>query len=88
MNHPANDNNNARHRALPNSLPPRGLSRGEAAAYVGVSPTTFDLLVTAGDMPKPKKVRARNIWDRLSLDRAFDALPGDDEINPWDAAVA
>jgi hypothetical protein len=74
------------------ALPPRGLSRVEAAAYVGVSPTTFDALVRDGLMPGPKRVRARVLWDRHRLDAAFDALPGedppgqDDEDNEWDAA--
>ena len=30
---------------LPLSLPPRGLSREQSAAYIGVSPSTFDKLV-------------------------------------------
>jgi hypothetical protein len=65
----------ARADILPRSLPPRGLSRVEAAAYVGVSPTTFDELVEAGTMPQPKTVLTRRIWDRQGLDLAFDALP-------------
>ena len=75
-----------RHKALPPTLPPRGLSRTEAAAYIGVSPTKFDEMVRDGRMPKPKRVDARIIWDRLKLDTAFDDLPGDeiDENNPWD----
>jgi predicted DNA-binding transcriptional regulator AlpA len=60
---------------LPTSLPPRGLSRGEAAAYIGVSPTLFDAMVGDGRMPKPKRINARVVWDRQQLDRAFDALP-------------
>ena len=75
-----------RHKALPPNLPPRGLKRTEAAAYVGVSPTKFDEMARDGRMPKPKIVDTRNIWDRLKLDIAFDDLPGDenDENNPWD----
>ena len=43
-------------------------------------------MVRDGRMPKPKRVDARNIWDRLKLDTAFDDLPGDeiDEANLWD----
>ena len=71
---------------LPASLPPRGLNRVEAAAYVGVSPTLFDEMVRDRRMPKPKRANARAIWDRLSLDHAFVALPGGEEAeeNPFD----
>src|SRR5690242_17745827 len=41
-----------RDQVLPASLPPRGLSRVQAAAYVGVSPVLFDELVKDGRMPK------------------------------------
>lgn len=74
--------------ALPASLPPRGLSRAEAAAYVGVSPGLFDAMVADGRMPQPKRVNARSIWDRLTVDLAFAALPDDGhnrEGNPWDS---
>ena len=74
--------------ALPPSLPPRGLSRVEAAAYIGVSPGLFDAMVTDGRMPCPKRVNARTLWDRLALDAAFAALPDDGhnrESNPWDS---
>lgn len=63
---------------LPFSLPPRGLSRCEAAAYIGVSPTLFDELVKDGRMPRPKQVNARTVWDRKRLDIAFDALAEQD----------
>lgn len=65
----------------------RGLSRVEAAGYIGVSPTTFDKLVAAGEMPSPKRIGTRRIWDCRALDLAFDALPGEDsapETNDWD----
>jgi len=67
-------------------LAPRGLSRGEAAAYVGVSPSLFDMLVKDGRMPVPKRINSRTIWDRGKLDAAFDALPDEEHktINPWD----
>lgn len=66
---------------------PRGLSRAQAAAYVGVSPGTFDKLVEDGTMPKPKQIRARRVWDREELDLAFTSLDGgpeDDGPNDWD----
>ena len=70
---------------LPQSLPPRGLSREEAAAYVGISPSLFDALVKDGRMPSPKRINIRTVWDRIQVDAAFAALPGDDSpANPWD----
>lgn len=72
-----------RSSTLPLSLPPRGLSRVQAAEYVGVSPSTFDKMVSDGQMPPPKKMRGRTIWDRKRLDQFFDAFD-DDGGNPWD----
>lgn len=69
---------------LPRSLPPRGLSRAEAAAYVGVSPTLFDKMVSDGRMPKPKRINSRTIWDIRRLDLAFEELPDDGQRDdPW-----
>lgn len=71
---------------LPPTLPPRGLSRVQAAAYVGISPTLFDEMVADGRMPKPVRINARTVWDRVKLDEAFAAL-GDGDIvagDPWD----
>ena len=63
----------------------RGLSRVEAAGYVGVSPTTFDRLVSEAKMPKPKRIYARLIWDVRQLDAAFECLDnGAPDSNPWD----
>lgn len=62
---------------LPLSLPPRGLRREEAAAYIGVSPALFDEMIKEGSMPRPKRIRSRTVWDRHKLDLAFSALPGD-----------
>lgn len=68
-------------RSDPLSYPPRGLSREEAARYVGVRVTKFDQMVSDRRMPKPKKVDGRVIWDRIKLEAAFADLPGDDEEN-------
>lgn len=74
---------------MPRAFPfdcPRGLSRVEAARYIGVSPGTFDRLVEEGVMPKPKRIRARLVYDRLELDAAFDALGETQEVsNDFDA---
>jgi predicted DNA-binding transcriptional regulator AlpA len=75
-------------------LPRRGLSRDEAAMYIGVSTTKFDEMVADGRMPAPVRIDARQVWDIRSLDLAFDALPRENPINswegnnPWDQAVA
>jgi excisionase family DNA binding protein len=65
----------ARRDILPLSLPPRGLAREQAAAYVGISVGTFDQMVDDGRMPAPKVINRRQVWDRHALDLAFDALP-------------
>lgn len=71
-------------KIFPLSLSPRGLCRVQAAAYVGVSPTLFDEMIKDGRMPTPKRINSRTVWDIRKLDNAFDALPGDEEKNPWD----
>jgi hypothetical protein len=74
---------------LPNSLPPRGLSREVASRYIGISVTKFDQLVQEGRMPVPKRIDGRKLWDRDALDGAFWALPDDGPDrtdNPWDLA--
>lgn len=60
--------------ALPAGVLPRGLSRPQAAEYVGVGVTKFDTLVGDGRMPRPKRIDGRRIWDRLALDEALAAL--------------
>ncbi|MBS0237756.1 MAG: hypothetical protein JSR89_04975 [Proteobacteria bacterium] len=72
---------------LPANLPPRGLSRLEAARYVGVSPTLFDQMIRDRRIPKPFRVNGRVLWDRKKVDAAIDALseldsPDDVWANP------
>ncbi|WP_108259389.1 hypothetical protein [Mangrovicoccus ximenensis] len=74
-------------RALP--LPPaRMLSRVEAAAYVGVSPSFFDSLIAEGTMPQSLQLRRRRLWDVRQLDAAIDHLrpeeSAEDDLNEWD----
>lgn len=55
----------------------RGLSRKEAAEYVGVGVSLFDRMVKDGRMPKCKPMDGRKVWDRNQLDDALDALPNE-----------
>lgn len=76
-----------RHDALPPNLPPRGLCREAAAQYIGVSGGKFDEMIGDGRMPMPLRIDGRNVWDRRALDRAFDALGGNqaEDGNEWDS---
>lgn len=69
-------------------IEPRGLSRSEAAAYLGISPSLFDQMVKDGRMPPPKRINSRTVWDRRRLDEAFEELPDGAERNPWDFGEA
>jgi hypothetical protein len=71
--------------ALPPTLAPRLLLREAAAAYVCVSPGTFDVLVAKGVMPKPRILTdKRRAWDKPELDVAVDALPHEGGETPSD----
>lgn len=75
---------------LPRSLPPIGINREQAANFIGVSISLFDEMVGDGRMPKPKRINARLVWDRRSVERAFAKLPGGDSEeseNDWETAV-
>jgi hypothetical protein len=74
----------AEHKPLPISGPRRGLSRAEAARYVGVSPTLFDRAVAEGKMPKPFRLYGRVLWDICKLDDAITALDTESAADdPW-----
>jgi hypothetical protein len=64
-----------------------GLSRAEAAEYIGVGVTLFDQMVADGRLPKAKLANSRKVWHRERLAEAFAELPedGQDEetANPW-----
>jgi hypothetical protein len=68
---------------------PRGLSRDQAAEYIGIGVTLFDQMVRDGRMPRAKQVNTRKVWDRRALDAAFDALPdeGNDQGDVWSSAA-
>jgi excisionase family DNA binding protein len=52
----------------------RVLSRREAAAYCGVSSSSFDRAVKRGDLPAPIRVGRRRLWKAEALDTALDGL--------------
>lgn len=65
----------------------RLLSRAEAAGYVGVSPVTFDKMISDKMMPPAKRVYSRILWDVRQLDSCIEDLPGGAEdavSNEWD----
>jgi len=70
----------------------RGLSRTEVADYIGIGTTHFDKMVLAGQMPHPKRIGIRKIWDKVQVDAAFERLPSDnpnsvnvdEDANDWD----
>jgi excisionase family DNA binding protein len=69
-------------------VPRRGLSREEAAMYVGVSAAKFDEMIKDGRMPEPRLIDSRKVWDVRQLDLAFDDLPCQNAPagNSWDDA--
>lgn len=71
--------NPRRKGVLPLNLPKRGLSRIEAAEYIGVSPSKFDQMVADGRMPERKQIDGRVVWDLWKIDIAFTALPDGNE---------
>ena len=70
-------------------IPRRGLSRVEAAAYLGISPAKFDELRKDARVAPAKLIDGRKVWDIRALDEAFDALPDEIDQPPedWQAAV-
>jgi len=67
-------------------IPRRGLSRIEAAVYLGISPSKFDEMVKDGRVPGPRLIDGRKVWDVHELDVAFDDLPREDSrsiVNSW-----
>ncbi len=62
------------------------MARTYAADYVGCSPRMFDGMVDKGEMPVPRLIGSKKIWDRHELDEYFDNLPRlvADNDNEWD----
>ena len=72
----------ARQATLPPTLTPRLICRDAAAAYVCVSPNTFDKMIADGLMPRPRRLTERRLaWDLRQLDAAIDRLPIDGDAD-------
>jgi hypothetical protein len=71
------------------TIPRRGLSRVEGAAYLGISPSKFDQMRADGRVGSPKLIDGRKVFDIRMLDDVFDALPDEnhDSSEEWQAAV-
>jgi hypothetical protein len=71
------------------SVPRRGLSRVEAAIYLGVSPSKFDDMRKDGRVGPAKLIDGRKVFDVRMLDEIFDALPEENhhEAEDWTVAV-
>ena len=69
---------------------PIGLSREEAASFLGISATHFQKLVDQGTFPRARALGGRLIWDADELSKSFRRLPyvgedrGDDQASPYD----
>ena len=70
-------------KPLPNA-PKRGLNKGKAANYIGISVRKFDAMMKAGTMPKPRLLfddmrhgdNVKNIWNvRELMDILTDSRP-------------
>lgn len=73
---------------LPESLPPLGINREQAAALIGVGASLFDQLVHRQQMPEPRVIGGRLVWDVAEIAQAFRALPHRSTPLSVDAASA
>lgn len=67
----------------------RGLSRLEAAAYIGISPSKFDELRKVNRIAPPKVLDGRLIFTTERLDEFLDALPDENQTDndDWTASL-
>jgi len=78
-------------RANTRPVPRRGLSRIEAAIYLGLSPSKFDEMRKSGRISPPRLADGRKLWDVLDLDRDFETFPvegaNSEDEEDWNAAL-
>jgi hypothetical protein len=67
----------------------RGLSRIEAATYIGISPSKFDELRKANRIGPAKVLDGRLIFTTERLDEFLDALPDENQTDndDWTASL-
>ena len=70
-------------------IPRRGLSRVEAAMYLGISASKFDELRKSGRIGPAKILDGRKLYAIETLDEFFDALPDEtrDADEDWTVRV-
>jgi hypothetical protein len=69
-------------------VPRRGLSRAEAAMYLGISASKFDELRKDGRIGSAKRIDGRKVFDIRMLDDVFDTFPEEDRDSADDWTVA
>lgn len=70
-----------------------GMSRSEAAEYLGISPSLFDMMIDDGRMPQAKRINSRRVWSRPAIEQAFAELPeavqnAAQALDVWDDVAA
>jgi hypothetical protein len=68
-------------------MPRRGLSRVEAATYLGISPSKFDELRKNGRIGPARLLDGPKLFAVEMLDEFFDNLPEEDHESPDDWTV-
>jgi excisionase family DNA binding protein len=65
------------------AYPPRAMRLDRAAAYLGISDSTFLRLVDDGTLPQPVRLGGAVTWDRYALDAAYNNLanPGENTVH-------
>ncbi len=69
-------------------VPRRGLSRVEAAAYLGISPSKFDELRKTGRIGPAKILDGRKLYAMEMLDEFFNELPEENHEAAGDWTVS
>lgn len=62
---------------------PAGLEREQAAAYVGLSISTFEKAVRERNAPQPRQIAKRRVvWRRAELDAWLEKCPVSEQLPP------
>jgi predicted DNA-binding transcriptional regulator AlpA len=73
------------HRQLFTPPVPRLLGMPHAAAFLGISPRTFEKLWRSYRLPQPYRLGRRLLWDVKVLEKYVDTLaePDDESCENW-----